>query len=202
MGKRICEVSGCARPHNARGFCFGHYERWKKLGHPDSTRPLNTHVLSSASFAERIARRVDPGLSSDECWLWRGAIGGRKRRTGIGYGKFTVAGKQYDAHRVSYELHTGETIPKGFQIRHSCDMPLCVNPRHLSIGTNDDNVGDMVSRARQTLGERNPQAILTEDDVRSIRTSQKPVSELAEIYAVRAGTIYGVIARRSWKHVE
>lgn len=202
MSKRTCEVDGCERSHNARGYCFGHYERWKKLGHADVDRPLNTHVGSDTSLADRIQRRIDPNLGADECWLWRGALGGTKRRTGVGYGKFTVNGKQYDAHRVSYELHTGTTIPEGMQIRHSCDNPLCVNPQHLSVGTNADNVGDMVSRGRQTLGERNPQARLTEADVRAIRTSSASVGDLAREYSVTVATIYGVLARRRWQHVD
>lgn len=201
MGKRVCSVDGCERPHNARGYCFGHYERWKKLGHPDIDRPLNTHVARDASLADRIQRRIAPGLDPDECWIWRGALGGKKRRTGVGYGKFTVAGKQYDAHRVSYELHTGTKIPPGMHIRHSCDNPLCVNPRHLSIGTNADNVGDMVSRMRQTYGERNPRAVLTDQDVLDIRASTEPTSVLMARYGVTQTCIDGVRARRSWKHL-
>lgn len=144
-----CTVSGCERPHNARGYCFGHYERWKKLGHPDADRPLNTHVHPTASLADRLARRIPAGLSDDECWIWQGAVGGRKPGRGYsGYGKFTVRGRQYDAHRVSWELHNGRPIPHGYQVMHKCDTPLCVNPRHLGIGTNDDNMADMETKGR------------------------------------------------------
>lgn len=200
MTNRVCEVRGCGRPHNARGYCFGHYERWKKLGHPDAARPLNTHVKPSASMADRIARRIDPGLSDAECWMWRGALGGRKAN-GIGYGKFTVRGRQYDAHRVSWELHNGKPIPVGFHVLHRCDNPLCVNPRHLRLGSNDDNIADMVGKWRHTYGERNPRARLTEDAVREIRTSGLSRDELAAKFAVTTGTINDVLARRSWKHV-
>lgn len=148
MSAKTCTVDDCGRPHNARGYCFGHYDRWKKLGHPDVDRPLNTHVPPSASMAERLARRIPEGLSDDECWPWRGALGGRKHKTGTGYGKFTVNGRQYDAHRVSWELHNKRPIAVGYQVLHNCDNPLCINPRHLDIGTNEDNMTDMQRKGR------------------------------------------------------
>lgn len=201
MHKRQCSVPECERPHNARGYCFGHYERWKRLGHPDVERPLNTHVAADASLDERLARRIDSGLSADECWPWKGSYGGVKRATGVGYGKLTVAGKQLDAHRVAWELHNAQSIPAGFHVMHICDYPPCVNPSHLKLGSNDENVNDMVGKRRHTFGERNPQAKLTEDDVRTIRSSSMSVSDLAERFGVNKLTINGVIARRSWKHV-
>lgn len=84
---------------------------------------------------------------------------------------------------------------------HICDYPPCVNPSHLKLGSNDENVNDMVGKRRHTFGERNPQAKLTEDDVRTIRSSSMSVSDLAERFGVNKLTINGVIARRSWKHV-
>lgn len=200
MSDRICDVQDCLRPHNARGYCFGHYERWKKLGHPDVARPLNTKVSPTASLHDRIARRIDKGLSSEQCWEWRGALGGKKSN-GIGYGKFTVRGKQYDAHRVAWELHHERAIPVGMHILHACDNPLCVNPRHIEIGSNADNVADMVSKRRQTYGERNPQAILTDKAVREIRSSCASLTELANKYCVTTSTIRKVKSWRSWKHV-
>lgn len=201
MPKRSCSIQDCDRPHNARGYCFGHYERWKKLGHPDAGRPLNTHVRPEATMLDRILRRIDPGLSDSECWPWRGALGGRKSRTGVGYGKFTVQGRQYDAHRVSWEIHNQRPVPDGLHILHTCDNPLCVNPRHLVAGTNDDNVCDMVSKRRHTFGERNPRAVLTEEAVADIRASALDRGALAEKYGVGRGTINDVIAHRAWAHV-
>lgn len=201
MPKRSCSVGGCNRPHNARGYCFGHYERWKKFGHPDVDRPLNTHVSPEASMLDRILRRIEPGLSESECWPWLGAIGGRKSSTGIGYGKFTVQGRQYDAHRVSWELHNKRSVPDGMHILHTCDNPLCVNPRHLSTGTNEDNVADMVGKRRHTYGERNPMSILTEEAILDIRSSNLNPDALASKYGVSRATINKVLARRSWTHL-
>lgn len=200
--KRRCSVPDCMRPHNARGYCFGHYERWKKLGHPDAARPLNTHVDPNASLRERINRRIEPDLTEDECWPWQGSFGGVKTRTGLGYGKLTVSGKQLDAHRVSWELHHGRAVPVGSQVMHTCDFPPCVNPKHLRLGSNDENVEDMVAKLRHTYGERNPQAKLTENDVLVIRSSPATASELAQQFGVTRGTINGVLAGRSWRHVK
>lgn len=201
MANRVCEVQGCDRKHNARGYCFGHYERWKKFGHPDADRPLNTHVSPEASMQERINRRIDEGLTDNECWEWRGALGGRKAN-GIGYGKFTVRGVQYDAHRVSWELANRQEIPSDSHVLHRCDNPLCVNPKHLRLGSNDDNIADMVGKWRHTYGVRNPGARLDDDAVREIRASRLPKEALAEKFGVTVGTINGILAWRSWKHVD
>lgn len=80
-------------------------------------------------------------------------------------------------------------------------MPLCINPRHLGLGTNDDNITDMVTKRRHTLGSRNARAKLSERDVLAIRSSTISRQALAEQYGVTRGTINGILARRSWKHI-
>lgn len=79
--------------------------------------------------------------AADACWLWRG---GTDR---YGYGKFSVAGQSTVAHRVAYELIVGE-IPKPLHALHHCDVRNCVNPAHLFLGTNDDNVADRIAKGR------------------------------------------------------
>lgn len=75
------------------------------------------------------------------CWLWIGALR-------AGYGNFWYKGKNESAHRVSWLLHNGK-IPDEKCVLHKCDMPSCVNPDHLFIGTQRDNVIDAVSKGRQ-----------------------------------------------------
>jgi hypothetical protein len=90
-------------------------------------------------LAERFWEKVD---KSGECWLWTGALASN------GYGRITpVTGVSAGAHRVSYELHNGP-IPKGMMVMHSCDVPSCVNPDHLSLGTAKDNMADMWTKGR------------------------------------------------------
>jgi len=80
---------------------------------------------------------------TDTCWLWVGNI--HKR----GYGQFKLKGKKVGAHRVSYELFKGP-IPKGLCVCHTCDVRHCVNPDHLWLGTQKENIRDMYSKGRES----------------------------------------------------
>jgi predicted DNA-binding protein len=85
-------------------------------------------------------------LSDDDCWEWSGG------KYPSGYGTFSFMGKSMQAHRVSYILTTGE-IPPRMCICHKCDNPPCVNPRHLFLGTYQDNTNDMIKKGRWKKGE-------------------------------------------------
>ena len=87
---------------------------------------------------ERLFQRVD---KSGECWLWTGG------KTYDGYGMMKVDGRQTYVHRFSYQLHKGE-IPEGMFVCHSCDVPNCVNPDHLWLGSPADNTADMFKKGR------------------------------------------------------
>ena len=77
----------------------------------------------------------------NECWIY-----------GIGnnYGDILINGKKIKAHRFSYELHKGK-IPKGMNVCHTCDIPACVNPNHLWIGTQKDNMQDKIKKGRYSV---------------------------------------------------
>ena len=86
------------------------------------------------------------------CWEWIGC----KWRTGYGY--IRKAGKHIAAHRYFYTLHKGFEIPENMCVCHTCDNPSCVNPNHLFLGTQLDNIRDMYAKGRQAnqLGTANP----------------------------------------------
>lgn len=119
---------------------------------------------------------------------------------GEGYGRIMVARVKYMAHRLSYSLNNGP-IPDGYVVRHKCDNPSCINPEHLEVGTQADNIADKVSRGRQARGSGVGRAILTEEAVREIRSSPLKVSELSTLYGVSVVSIRNILRRKTWQHV-
>ena len=119
---------------------------------------------------------------------------------GEGYGRIMVSRVKYMAHRLSYYLNNGP-IPDGYVVRHKCDNPSCINPEHLEVGTQADNIADKVSRGRQARGSGAGRAILTEESVREIRSSPLKVSELSALYGVSVVSIRNILRRKTWQHV-
>ena len=91
------------------------------------------------TYLERFNQKVE---KTDSCWLWTGA------KASNGYGCMSYNGKSTSAHRLSYLLHKGD-IPEGLIICHTCDIPHCVNPDHLWVGTYTQNSHDMLKKNRQ-----------------------------------------------------
>lgn len=146
--------------------------------------------LTEDDFHDRYIPEPNTG-----CWLWTGPNASR-------YGFFPYAGEKY-AHRVSYMLENGP-IPDGMQVCHSCDMPFCVNPDHLWLGTQKDNMIDMHSKGRHGFGPNGEAARhskLIESDVRAIRSTQDPAPKLAKEYGVTRGTINKIRRRATWRHM-
>jgi hypothetical protein len=136
------------------------------------------------------------------CYLWEGPVRSKE------YGNLKYAGRNQGAHRVAWQLANGP-IPEGLLVLHRCDTPLCLNPKHHFLGTNTDNMRDMVAKGRSkhphTPGERNGRALLSEDDVRAIRALYKTrnvtLLELGERYGVHLATIHLIVSGKSWTHV-
>lgn len=135
--------------------------------------------------------RVLPEPNSG-CWLWTG------RATVLGYGQLRT---QY-AHRFSYALHKQD--PGSLNVCHRCDVPSCVNPDHLFLGTQKDNIQDMFAKGRNDFdrkGEKAPGALLSERQVLDIRQDNRSLRALARAYGVHHATIYSIKSRQSWKHI-
>ena len=144
-----------------------------------------------------LKERFDSKVQRTEgCWLWIAALHGK------GYGHMRVAGKVEKAHRVSYEIFNGP-IPYGMMVLHTCDNPRCVNPDHLFLGTNKDNMADMAAKGRGNAprGEEQHLARLTEAAVQSIRASRKPGIALARDFGISPQTVCDVRKRKTWKHI-
>ena len=91
------------------------------------------------SLLDRFSSKVEP-CPATGCWLWTACIT-------RGYGRFKLDGVLAIAHRVSWELHVGP-IPDGMYVLHRCDVRSCVNPNHLFLGTQLDNMKDASSKDR------------------------------------------------------
>lgn len=120
-----------------------------------------------------------------------------------GYGSFYYKGKTRRAHRVSYELANGQ-FDYRLLVRHTCDTKLCVNPKHLILGTNADNSKDASDRGLLPRGESQWSAKLTEQQVVKIRedyaVGRKSV-DLAAEYGMHRAVIADIVFGRHWKHV-
>ena len=81
---------------------------------------------------------------------------------------------------------------------HKCDTPSCVNPEHLYLGSNDDNVADKVSKGRSLSRAKNPAAKLTEEQVSNIRLDDRTQRVIAKDYKVSQATIHAIKAGKSW----
>lgn len=134
---------------------------------------------------------------TDTCWLWTASC------FDGGYGSFSVNSNNIGAHRYSYTLHKGE-IAEGLCVRHTCDEPHCVNPDHLELGTQQENMNDKIQRNRQAKGIKNGRAKLTEDDVREIKIFRGfgfEYDELGKMYGVCGTTIGRIITVKYWSHI-
>jgi HNH endonuclease len=153
---------------------------------------------------ERIARlfesRVVEILPSG-CHIWMGGVNGQ------GYGLIRDGLRHKRAHRMAWEMVNGPT-PEGMVILHSCDVPSCVNPHHLTAGTQADNLKDMRAKGRgktpNVRGERQGSAKLTADDVREIRRMQGRASstEVAARFNVHDSNVRLIWRRKGWAHVD
>ncbi len=165
---------------------------------------VTAHIHTSSALTEKFMRAVQ---QTDFCWLWTFF---RDRK---GYGRFNTRdaeGKPCTvfAHRYSYTAHVG-AIPQGMFVCHRCDNPQCVNPAHLFLGTNTDNVRDMDAKGRrvnnQPKGSAHGSAKLNEAKAAEIfalvRSRQMTQRAVAKRFGVCFSTVNHINTGRLWSHV-
>lgn len=150
-----------------------------------------------APLADRVAELTQHTDDEDGCWLWLG------RLDDDGYGSIGEAGKTLLAHRAAYIVEHG-AIPDGMNVCHRCDNPPCVRPKHLFLGTQAENIADMIAKGRMPTGAQRPNAKLNEAEVRSIRRlAEKGLSHraIAEQVGVSRSLVTMVASGERWGHV-
>ena len=135
----------------------------------------------------RFWEKVDRSGGPKSCWIWTAGC------FADGYGAVSVDGKPQRAPRVAYELKKGK-IPDSLHIRHSCDNPKCVNPKHLLIGTPAQNMSDKVARGRQHRTIK-----VTDEQVQEIRESTASLKALSERYNVSIGLIAMIRGKEGYR---
>lgn len=151
------------------------------------------------SLESRFWSKVDK-RGPDECWFWTGAVNEH------GYGVMRPEGRRsgatVKAHRVALML-TGVDVTDRVVLHH-CDNPPCVNPAHLELGTQQDNLADMRAKGRGNRGSVNGAAKLNEGDVALIRiwlALGVPQRELCQFYGLSKGTMSSLANGKTWRHV-
>jgi hypothetical protein len=154
--------------------------------------PVNFPLWKILEFWSRVKR-------GSGCWIWNGQIMD-------GYGFLHFDRKRKYAHRMSWELHHG-AIPLRLVVCHECDNPPCVNPKHMFLGTNQDNVRDRFLKGRSAKGNRNGSRIharklnlIKASEIRK-RYAEGGVSQklIGMEFGVSRSTVEDVIKNRLWR---
>jgi hypothetical protein len=144
--ERVCKFPGCDNQNPKRfrrGYCGKHYDRFLRSGDPAGLRTENGKALKF--FNEVVLVCTD-----DTCLIWP------FHRMKNGYCQFHYDGTMRLVHRAAYQVISGEPIPKGMEVAHSCGNGHlgCVNPKHLSLKTPLQNTHDKFAHGTVTMGEK------------------------------------------------
>ena len=152
-------------------------------------------VPRKMTLAERLDFHSIPEPNSG-CLLWTAKC----TPSGHGMLKWGRAGKM--AHRLAWTAHRSP-IPDGLLVCHKCDVPSCINPAHLFLGTTQDNTADKMrkGRHRSPRGSRHGWAKLTESQALEIRKSDGSARVVAAEYGVSRATVSLIRSNKIWRHI-
>lgn len=194
--KSICTIPACdKRAINSRGWCWGHYTRWRRHGDP-----LGGSQRAADGEPERFYREVVLAYDGDECLQWPYAVNEH------GYGKlFRDAGMRRVPRLVCDEANGPPPTPD-HEAAHSCGNGNkgCCTKRHLSWKTSAENKADMLEHGTRVKGERHGRSKLTENDVREIRALQGLMTQatIAKQFNISAAGVGLIHLRKKWAWLE
>lgn len=165
-----------------------------------------TQQIAQAYLNNWIKHFWDKVEKTESCWIWKGTVNRH------GYGRVAVLHHTgaFVAHRVAYEICTGEILTPEQVLMHTCDNPSCVNPDHLQPGTQADNMADMRSkgRAKDNLrgrkGAENVGAKYSPETIKNVRHDRNQgysYSQLISKYGISKSQISRICRRTSWSHL-
>lgn len=223
-----CSVDGCGKPNYAKGFCKKHYQRMRSTGTTDdpyqemtcSASGCESTAKSKGLCTKHYTRLIRYGdiqttkiivgddisrfmssmvVSSTGCWEWS-----KFRKNG--YGIAGLNGKLEQAHRAAWMVFKGD-IPEGMQVNHKCNNRPCINPDHLYICDQVQNMKDMsdAGRGKWHKGSDNSQSKLNDESVREIKLlidSGATNRSIAGFFDVSQSCISSIKNGRTWAHVE
>jgi hypothetical protein len=153
---------------------------------------------------ERFLQKVE---KTETCWLWKAGTRSKKRDC---YGAFHFGNKVIDAHRVSYLFFKGE-IPDKMYVCHTCDVKLCVNPDHLWLGTQQQNMQDAKKKGRLVMpegrrftdGNKPLNRVQSEEQVKQMKIALKnmTIAQVAKQFKVKESFVKDLSSGRTYKNI-
>lgn len=186
--QKVCAVADCSKRFYCRGFCTSHYQQYMKYGDP-----LGRHISPLKTFIEHALK-----YEGDDCLIWPHG------KATAGYGMARYNGETNTAHVLICKLAHGPKSHSKLEVRHTCGVRACVNPRHLVWGTRKQNMHDKIAHGTAPRGAKNGHTKLTEANVRWIRQSgsDRPRKEIAAMFGVTEQNIGKIIHRKHWDWLE
>ena len=175
-------MDGCEKKQRSRGMCRGHYTRWGRGKRGEELeKPMQPR-------GEPLEKRLYSKIKKvDGCWVWQGS-------TRNDYGQLKHEGRNLSTHVWSWKVTNGD-IPEGLFVCHACDDPPCINPDHLFLGTQADNLRDMSEKGRGRKGR------FTDEQVRAIRKDPRLHRVIADEYGVDRSEIWKIKNRKNYAWV-